>query len=459
MCHESPTAQFIGSLANILGDVFLIWHLWKYDRCRCMLFNKRTAFRFVIVWMFILSAAMLTAWNIVLVWVKYSEYYAVVHITPTESKIVPVPYHLWEQHKQTKVRITYQLLSLAWGLITAIHAEEVLYWAYLINAIKKRDSIHWFKSIWFKVWVFMTIAVMAIFPAVANIEITNLVKMEANIFLCGSTFATVLFCMSLWLYIVFPQFVNQSRRQGANPEVLARLGYFQELNGIRTLFRLFYVICILTLAIDGHTKHKHVNTTPFWTDLFFVGGMFSVFTSNGISLMILLPRNAISEATSKSTNVFIRPPRPPQGQNMHMQALPSTTSIDTSQHKYEDGANFYQHDVESSPWGALGDRLNVEKDKIGELNDYDTTLADGSLNKHKNRTTESFGSVPDMPFAPTGGERVLRPDDDIDALVATLNSLPSALNNFRSPADFDTPIRPTEVNIVVTTEQVVEHHT
>ncbi|WWC59596.1 uncharacterized protein I303_102154 [Kwoniella dejecticola CBS 10117] len=461
MCHESPSAQFLGALATILGDFFVLWHLWKYDRFRCMLFSKRSAFRFIIVWMFLISSALFTAWNVILVWVKYTEYYAVVPISKTESEIMPVPFQLWSERKRTFVRFSYQLLGVAWGIVLAIHSEETLYWAYLINAIRKRDSRNWFRSIWFKIWVFISVTVITVIPAVGNMETTNLIKMEANIFMAGSILATLLFFMSLWLYLVFPGFVDESRRQGANAEVLTRLEYFKEMNGIRTLFRFLYVFCILTLSIDGQTKHKHVNTTPFWLDLFFVCGLFFVFTSNGLSLMILLPRNTTFKDETRGPNVFIRPPRSTHRRDM--QILPSTSTIGS--HKYDDdnSGNHYHNqghrDIErgqrkSNPWGALGERLNIEKTRLSGLDEIESGGAvaialESDMHQDRNRTMESLNSRGDAPFAPTGGERILRPGEGID-------ESPEVFSNFRSPGDVPRTVRPTEVNIVVRTEQVIE---
>ncbi|WVW78300.1 hypothetical protein I302_100254 [Kwoniella bestiolae CBS 10118] len=455
MCHESPTAQFLGCLATILGDLFLIWHLWKYDKFRCMLFSKRSAFRFIIVWMFVISAILFTGWNVILVWVKYTEYYAVVPISAHESEIMPVPYQLWEQRKQDYVRFSYQLLCVGWGIILAIHSEETLYWAYLINAIRKRDNRNWFRSIWFKLWVLISITVITLIPAIGNLETKNLIKMEANIFMTGSVLATLLFFMSLWLWLVFPGFVNESRRQGANADVMARLEYFKEMNGVRTLFRFLYVFCIMTLSVDGHTKHKHVNTTPFWLDLFFVCGLFFVFTSNGLSLMILLPRNTHLEDTSKTANVFIRPSRAIHRRDM--QVLPSTSTIG-SRHKDHD-RGMYQHNIErghrkSNPWGLLGERLNIEKTRLSGMDEVESSGAvaialESDMHRERNRTVDSLNSRGDAPFAPTGGERFLRPDEGFE-------QSPEVLSNFRSPADLARPVRPTEVNIVVRTEQVIE---
>ena len=44
--------------------------------------------------------------------------------------------------------------------------------------------------------------------------------------------------------------------------MLARLQYFKELNTARTVFRFFYALCLLTLAVDAFTEDTHVNASP-----------------------------------------------------------------------------------------------------------------------------------------------------------------------------------------------------
>ncbi|WVF69659.1 hypothetical protein IAT40_004438 [Kwoniella sp. CBS 6097] len=474
MCHESPSAQFLGAMVTILGDVFVIWHLWRYDKFRCLLFTKRSAFRFIIVWKFVISMALFTAWNVILVWVKYEEYYAVIPISPTKSEIMPVPFSLWDEHKQHLVRAAYQMLAIAWALVLAIHSEETLYWAYLIGSIRKRSTGSWFASVWFKVWLMIVITVSCVLPGVANIETTNLIKMEGNIFMTGSVLATCLFGISLWLYFVFPSFIRDSRRQGANPEVISRLYYFKELNTIRTIFRLLYVTCIMTLSVDGFTKHKHINTSPFWLDLFYVCGLVFVFTSNGLSLMILLPKSLQSDSgLPQPSNVFVRQqPRITQRSTRHMHVLPSSSTVGSS-HKFGDEEDsptegLYDRDLErsngtgngngngrlSTMWGVLGERLNIEKTKMENMDECDSAgavaIALGQTDLRRSRTAESGGSrVTDAPFAPMGGERVLRPGEEV-------RHSPQVLNNFRSPADLAQAPPPRDINIVVMTEQHVE---
>lgn len=133
-----------------------------------------------------------------------------VSTTETRTEIVPVPFTLWSDSRQQLVRNAYQLLAIAWVLVLSIHSEETLYWAYLIGAIRGKDTGTWYKSPHFKIWVFVCLLCAGVMPGVANIETDDLTKMEDNIFLAGSISAFILFIGSIWLLIVFPRFIKES---------------------------------------------------------------------------------------------------------------------------------------------------------------------------------------------------------------------------------------------------------
>ncbi|WVQ81792.1 hypothetical protein IAT38_003917 [Cryptococcus sp. DSM 104549] len=446
MCHESPTSQFLGAMITTPGTIFVFYHIWAYDKGKCLLFTRRSAFRWAIVWMFILSMFLFMAWNIILVWVKYQEWYEVIPVSATESKIIPAPYQHWDPARQSLVRGAYQLLAIAWLLVLAIHSEETLYWAYLIRAIRGKDSKSWFQSTHFKIWVALCLMVCGALPGVANIETEELTVMEDNIFLAGFISALVLFIGSIWLLIVFPGFIRESRRQGANPDVVARLQYFKAQR----------------LAVDGRTPHKYVNSSPFWLDVFYTCGLFFVFTSNGFSLMILLPRNMATEAGIPENQVFIRRRAHSNRPNHPGNVLPSTSTVESTAKNYHPytpspsdlesglGHGHGQLHVQagggmgrrgSNPWEVLGERLNLEK----EMEEDAIQLAErgARVGELSQMTSES-----DKPFAANKGERILGDGEHFTE--------PQLLNHFRSPADFAEPPTPRDLNIVVVTDTVVE---
>lgn len=73
----------------------------------------------------------------------------------------------WSEDRQTLIRAGYHIASVGWGLLVSVHAEETLYWAFLIGSIRRRDSQTWFQSRQFKIWVLCVITVSPItaYPA------------------------------------------------------------------------------------------------------------------------------------------------------------------------------------------------------------------------------------------------------------------------------------------------------
>ncbi|ORX33973.1 hypothetical protein BD324DRAFT_637852 [Kockovaella imperatae] len=449
MCHTSPAASVLSLFVTVIGAIFVAWHIRSFDGGKCLLFTRRDAFRWgrsvrgrqgitdwssdiddvdgvaglrgfagQSIW---LNVKFLT-WCGIITWIKYQEAYGVIPVGPDEVEILPVPFQLWSATRQTLMRNGYHVMSVGWALMLAVHGEETLYWGYLINAIRSRNNESWFKSIYFKLWVAGSLAVICIMPAAGSIETKNIVKMENNIFLAGSVVAIINFVSSLWLIVVFPGFINESRKQGANPEVLGRLHYFKELNLARTVFRLLYSATLMALSVDGYTKHAFLNTTPFWTDCLFVSAYFSAFISTCISLMILLPRSMTSEAGMGRTTapVFVRQPAGPFG---------------VRKVRRDDGASIRPRDLErqSNPWGALGERLNLDRADLEDL-------------AESHSSADAF----DLPFAAQPGSRMLRDGEE------PKQNLPGQLKDFRGPLDVNRPQEPMDLNIVVTSTTVVD---
>jgi hypothetical protein len=51
MCHMSPTAQILGLLVTIITTIFTGWHIYCFDRGRCLLFSRKNLFRWAILQM------------------------------------------------------------------------------------------------------------------------------------------------------------------------------------------------------------------------------------------------------------------------------------------------------------------------------------------------------------------------------------------------------------------------
>lgn len=58
---------------------------------------------------------------------------------------------------------------------------------------------------------------------------------------------------------MFPGFIDESARQGANPDVIAKLQFFQSMHNVRTVFRGSYAVALIILAVDGLTAKQKLN--------------------------------------------------------------------------------------------------------------------------------------------------------------------------------------------------------
>ncbi|EIW71140.1 hypothetical protein M231_01775 [Tremella mesenterica] len=436
MCHQSPAATALGLVVTIGGVMFAFWHIWSFDRGRCLIYHRRGAFRWVITWMLILSLILFMSWDGLNVYVKYTEGYAAIPLSPTETEIMPVPYLLWSKRKTALVRAAYYCMAIGWACLLAIHGEETLYWMYLIRAIRTRDPRSWFQSLQFKVWLACAAIGYGVMIGCTQINPSDLLSMEENLFLAGSISALILMISSFWLISVFPGFIRESIKQGANPDVIARLQYFKELNTVRTFLRAVYSVAIATLAFDGKTKHRYINTTPFWSDMLFIIGMTTIFASTAISIMILLPRSMAHEAgVHKQTPVFVQqqrynnayPPHPYQYRHDPASVDSELATPTTAEFAFID------------PWGVLNERLNLDKMEM-------TKFAESQIESHAvSQTSERIS----MPFSAQPGARILREGEEV-------GDIPTALEHFVAPLDNNYRQGPVDLNIVVTTQTVVE---
>ncbi|KAL7419427.1 hypothetical protein Q5752_006265 [Cryptotrichosporon argae] len=433
MCHQTPTSQLLALLVCVFGLTYNTYHIWRYDRFRCLRFTKRDAFRWLILQLLNLSTVLLLTWNLIMVWVKYSEWYTVIETSPTTMEILPLPHQLWSAQKASITRAAYQILAITWGILLTIHAEESLYWAYLIQAIRRRAPGTWFQSLQFKAWLVVSAFVLCLMIGGAQIETTDLLEMEANIFMIGSCFAAALFLSSIWLLLVFPRFIADSRRQGANPQVVGRLEYFRELNVVRTAFRMAYAVSFLMLAIDARTDSAYLNNSAFWLECLYMTGIFSITASSTISTLIFLPitRTPDASATGRGA-VFVRPA--PHGK-------PHRFSDKVGPHGHGGrGLSDTDSDADTpqkAGWDLLGDRLRIDKDDVEDLV---ASQAGGN------------NAAYDLPFAATPGTQVVRNSGDL----LDFHQASNAINQFRSPLDVSRPNEPVNLNIVVVTNTVVE---
>ncbi|KAG9083319.1 hypothetical protein FRC07_013948, partial [Ceratobasidium sp. 392] len=139
---------------------------------------------------------------------------------------------------------------------------------------------------------------MVLLPVVTIETRNDLEQVEAWTFFTGSVGSlaiTIWFMQVLWK---FPSFLKRIRAENADPEVIVRLVAFQDLNRLRIVFRLMFVVPLLILACDGiraDGPHVIAKTAGAVDILSMVGGIGCV-VSSVITLLIFFPRSIAREA-------------------------------------------------------------------------------------------------------------------------------------------------------------------
>ncbi|KDQ20257.1 hypothetical protein BOTBODRAFT_27673 [Botryobasidium botryosum FD-172 SS1] len=300
----SPTAMLTWGILSVILFVFLICHLWRFDRFKCLGWGSLRgpgAFKRVMTYSYILSTPLIMLYGIVSSYIKYQVGY----IWLPHVGAIPTPYPLWDPAYQRWFTPLYIALALAWGLEIVSHLEELNFWLFLLNQGPNQKS--WFHSYYFKSWVIGSLLAVLGIPAVTIATRSNPLMCEAWTFFAGSLgslVVTLWFLRVLWL---FPGFLRRTRDEGAEYEVLVRLTTYHELNVIRMVFRFMFVLPLLTLATDGingiddshHAEHL-VNESPFATDLLSILAGIGCIVSSIITLLVFFPRSIAQELTNEA---------------------------------------------------------------------------------------------------------------------------------------------------------------
>ncbi|WWD19005.1 hypothetical protein CI109_103462 [Kwoniella shandongensis] len=425
----TPAALTFSALSATTGLLFMIWHIWHFDRFRCMLYSRDDWFRAVMCHILFWSVICFLVYTWINVHVIYSEYWVFI---PQINKTIVSPWQLWSEGHQRLWRIGLYVMSAGWGFLQGVHLEEFLYWGYLIKSIRTPGGpkTSWIGSGFFKIWVALFVSAFALLLGSVHIETHNLDIMRCYLFLIGSCMSILLAVASVVLCVIFPSFLRTVKRQGATFEVLERLYFFAEINQIRTVCRIVYSICFIILSADGFTKEKKINSTAFWPDVLFLCGQFGLFSATVLSVVVLLPRNMSSESLPPSNEETFHPMVP------FKRPLPEGYSA----------KQFYE----------LGERLNVGHETMaaglfsanytnrdGEDENFEMSLTPPSSGSGKTQVEEG------IPFAEVADKSKM-------ARMSRMPALPTVVQHFTSPFQTgDTrPTGPTQV--YVTSHTVVE---
>lgn len=294
MSTASPTAYLLWSILSVLFLGFLIYHLWSYDKFKCLAWSagrQPGAFKRVMTYSYLSSVPLFTLYSIATTVIKFQEGYI---MTP-EHKIFPRPLDTYPPHSKAWIIPLNFVFSIAWALELVTHLEELAFWLYLLHQKPEKES--WFSSWEYRLWYLGSMVAIIGMPLTALVTRQNVITCDAYIFLvgaAGSTCTTICFLYVLWR---FPRFIKHVKSEGADPTVVVRLATFYQLNLARVVFRFLFTVPLVVLALDGIIGEvHHINRDPFWTDFLFMIGGIGCFVSTTITLLIFFPRSIIKEA-------------------------------------------------------------------------------------------------------------------------------------------------------------------
>ncbi|KZT72359.1 hypothetical protein DAEQUDRAFT_743784 [Daedalea quercina L-15889] len=294
MSNASPTAYLLWAILSVLFLGFLIYHLWSYDRFQCLRWSSGRqpgAFKRVMTYSYLASVPLFTVYSVAYTVLKYREGFI---ILPPDT-IFPRPIEMYTDPSRAWVLPLNFIFSFAWALELVTHLEELAFWLYLLHQTPEKGE--WFESWEYKFWYWGSIVSIIGMPLACLITRKNLNTVDAYIFLCGSCGSlstTVVFLYVLWR---FPRFIRHVKAEGADPTVVVRLATFYQLNLARVVFRFFFTVPLLMLALDGITGSSHPLNSHLYVVHFLVmiGGV-GCFVSSAITLLIFFPRSILREA-------------------------------------------------------------------------------------------------------------------------------------------------------------------
>ncbi|KAK7436545.1 hypothetical protein VKT23_019099 [Stygiomarasmius scandens] len=298
MAHTSPATFLVWAVASVMLGAFLVYHLWSFDRFKCLKWNNGPnsgAFKRVMTYTYLLSVPCILTYSVGFAIIKYTEGFIAI---PFTGAVVPKPFFEWEESSRNAILPLLLLFSLGWSFEMVTHLEELCFWLFLVNAGSGQED--WFKSRYFKVWVIGSITAVIYMPLVTALTRHDVLKCEAIAFLAGSTGSLVLTICFLPILFSFPSFLANLKQEGVDSATLVRLTKFHELNTIRIIFRFLFCGPIFILGVDGVRPHVHtINDSMLLTDVLATVAAFGCVISSGITLTIFFPRDIGSEIANR----------------------------------------------------------------------------------------------------------------------------------------------------------------
>ncbi|KIY69797.1 hypothetical protein CYLTODRAFT_212928 [Cylindrobasidium torrendii FP15055 ss-10] len=291
----SPAVYLLWALLSCCFLIFMLSHLWAYDRFKCLRWSSGRqpgAFKRVMTYSYVMTLPLLCIFSVVLTVIKYKEGFIVLE----DGKIVPRPILLWSAANQRWILALFFILSIAWALELVTHLEELTFWLFLLHqGPGKRD---WFESWEFRVWYLGSMFAILGMPLIALIKRNDKASGIAWIFMCGSAAGALTTICFFYVLARFPHFIRQVKAEGADVEVVNRLSSYYKLNVIRIKFRLLFHFPLLIIGVDGIAPPFPVLDIIFWDDFLLMLAGVGCFISSALTLLLFFPRSLHSEPKS-----------------------------------------------------------------------------------------------------------------------------------------------------------------
>ncbi|ESK84479.1 hypothetical protein Moror_6189 [Moniliophthora roreri MCA 2997] len=433
MSHTSPASYLVWAVLSVLLGSFLVYHLWSFDRFKCLKWNngQSGAFKRVMTYSYLFSVPLIMVYALGFVTIKYQEGF----VDLPGLGIVPKPYPMWGSTAQSAIFPLTLMFSIAWALEIVTHLEELCFWYFLVNA--GSNSSDWFRSLYFRVWVAGSIVAILYMPLLTIFTREDHIQNEAYTILGGSLGSLSLTISFLPILFTFPAFLANLKSEGVDSGTVIRLTKFHELNTIRVIFRFLFTLPFVVLGIDGVRPHKHVNESMLWTDLLTMVAGLGCVVSSGITLTIFFPRSVEGEIASKQA-------RKTRSQT-RSQAWSDTSSMAENRTSFSQSGRYPNHEYSTKSYAlSTHDEHPLEQ---GYESNVGSPLSPSSINKTFYSPTEMDMYRPEtLPkLTPMRPNRRIGGDVELGGIGArtavnsmsrnALSSINPAVHQFKSPID------------------------
>ncbi|EPT00440.1 hypothetical protein FOMPIDRAFT_1023814 [Fomitopsis schrenkii] len=298
MCVSPPT-YLIWATISVLTGIFLLFHLWKFDRFKCLRWANGPysgAFKRIMTYTYLVTIPLIIIYSVGMTVISYKMGY----VDMPGYGFMPLPVVSWEEPYRGMYFPFTLIFSIAWGFEIVTHLEELCFWMFLVNAGSVQQD--WFRSLYFKVWAVGSIMAIAYMPVLTIVTRSDPIKNIAVTFLAGSISDLILNLNFLSVLFKFPRFLRDLKSEGVDMGTIVRLTAFHELNYIRILFRFLFAVPLLILGADGITTTLTVNMNMFASEfLAFLGGI-GCMVSTALTLVVFFPRSVTTEIKAKEAS-------------------------------------------------------------------------------------------------------------------------------------------------------------